>query len=100
HHLAEVFHFLDTDAFPPVGELLQQHAGRIHLQRPLCNGQQAELLRDYLALLGDLDAPPGGLRRQRRERTINWRSTAAPDASAPAVKKSEPDSCLVEQFRQ
>ena len=57
-------------------------------------GSEPELLRDDLALLGDLDASVDRARRQRGERAIDRRSAAAPDAAAAAVKERQLDPGL------
>ena len=72
---------------PPVGEAVQQHARHRHLERPFGNREQAELLRDDLALLRDLDVPIHRLGRQGREGAMDRRPPATAHASSTSVEQ-------------
>jgi hypothetical protein len=76
---------------------VQQRAGQCHVQRTLGDRQQAELLGDDLALLGDLDASVHRAGRQRTERAIDGRTAAAADTAAAPVKQDELDARIREQ---
>src|SRR5450759_1588717 len=100
HHLSKVFDLFYAHLLSPITELVQQHSRRRHLQRALGHRQQAELLRDDLPLLGDLDAALGRPGRQSGESAIDGRATTAPDAPATAMEKTQLHSGLIEHFGQ
>ena len=79
---------------------MQQHAGDRDLERTLGDGQQTELLRDDLTLLGDLDVAIHRAGRQRRQRAIHRRAAAAADAAAAAVEQREIHASFAEQRGQ
>src|SRR4029453_18473461 len=66
-----------------------QHGGHRELQvLPGQRGQQV-LVRDDLALLGDLDGAIEGAARLSEDRVVGW-ATAAADRAAAAMEKPKP----------
>src|SRR6478735_8713943 len=85
HRRAERLHLLGAHFLRPLRELLEQRASERDLEGSFCDREEAKLLGNDLALLGDLDSTVDRARRERGERAIDRRAAAAPDASAPAV---------------
>src|SRR5689334_2218898 len=77
---------------PPVSELMQQHTRQRYLERSLGDRQESELLRDYLALLGDLDVAADRFRRKRSKRAIHRRPATPSNASSSSVEDPKLDS--------
>src|SRR5690606_1427155 len=65
------------------------------LERALGDRENAELLADRLTLLGDLDAAAEGPGGDRRERSVDRRTSASTDGATASVEESERNSELV-----
>src|SRR6185369_16243433 len=66
----------------------------------LGNGEEPELLRDDLSLLGDLEPAIHRARRECGERAIDRRSAAAPDAATATMEEPKLNARIGEESRQ
>jgi hypothetical protein len=90
HRVPERLHLLGRDRLRPLGEFLEQRAGEGDLEGSLRDRQEAELLADDLALLGDLEPAVHRAGRQRGERAVHRRAAAASDAANSLASASWP----------